>query len=60
MARKGVKREASRHSSQTEDQPLSSGDTVLIESDITMVDEGYETNHQSKKPGKSSSTSCWW
>ncbi len=49
MARKSLKRELSNKLSETQHYaPVSSGDTILIDSDVTMVDEGYETNHQHK------------
>ena len=42
---------------QTEVDPISSGDTVAMDYDITMVDglvdEGYHTNHEHKKIGES-------
>lgn len=41
---------------QREVDPISSGDTVAMDYDITMVDglvdEGYHTNHEHKKAGK--------
>ena len=38
------------------EQPVSSGDTIALDSDVTMADgqgdDGYQTNHESKKTGK--------
>ena len=49
MARKAIKQE---HVSMIHEAfgdppyPRSSGDTIVIDSDSTMTDEGYETNHR--------------
>ena len=66
MARKPIKREKqavqampitfAATEQDTMKQPVSSGDTIAIDSDVTMidgqVDEGYQTNYENKKTGK--------
>lgn len=66
MARKPIKREQQAvqrmpitfvaTEQDTMEQPVSSGDTIAIDSDVTMTDgradEGYQTNHENKKTGK--------
>ena len=56
MARKGLKREPTTVvQSQVDDHPMSSGDTIVMDPDVTMtegpVDEGYHTNHEAKING---------
>ena len=55
MARKAIKQEHLSLMHEASNDPLdprSSGDTIVIDSDSTMTDEGYETNHKAQKPGK--------
>lgn len=60
MARKSFKREPTQsvlftddlQTQSQQDPPMGSGDTILIDSDVTMTDEGYETNQVRKTSSK--------
>ena len=55
MARKAIKQEhlSAMHEAHSDlPDPRSSGDTIVIDSDSTMTDEGYQTNHQAKKSSR--------
>ena len=59
MARPQTQKVPSNHATTEQKEvqsPISSGDTVVMDFDFAMtnghVDEGYHTNHESKKTGK--------
>ena len=56
MARKSLKREPTTVQVTSQDHPVSSGDTIVMDQDLTMtnafVDEGYCMDRANKKPGE--------
>ena len=58
MARKSLKREPTTVQVTSQDDLVSSGDTVVMDQDVTMangpVDEGYCMDHENKRPGECS------
>ena len=56
MARKPLKREPSAVQVTSQDHPVSSGDTIVMDQDVTMtngpVDEGYCMDQAKKTPGE--------
>lgn len=66
MARKSLKREPTTVQATTQDHPVSSGDTIVMDQDVTMtngpVDEGYPLGRANKRPGEfsRSNESKWY
>ena len=58
MARKSLKREPTTVQVTSQDDLVSSGDTVVMDQDVTMangpVDEGYCMDRENKRPGECS------
>ena len=56
MARKTLKREPTTVQVTSQDHPVSSGDTIVMDQDVTMtngpVDEGYCMDRANKRSGK--------
>ena len=56
MARKSPKREPTTVQATSQDHPVSSGDTIVMDQDVTMtngpMDEGYSMDRANKKPGE--------
>ena len=54
MARKALKREPTACQETAQDNLVSSGDTIVVDTEVAEgpIDEGYHTNHENTKNSK--------